>query len=72
MSNTIITDQVNSGKYTLLVLDGSYFGNKFTHVRVDGVTMKAIIAFDIPNVIAVEQKGDFVGKNIEFVLYQTA
>lgn len=59
--------QLNVGKNTLLILDSPVPMISFKLIKIDNKTYKPIIAYDIENSIAIEGKGLFEGKKIEFV-----
>lgn len=51
-------------KYTVLILDGD-LPLCYHKLKVGGVSYKLHIAYDIPNAIAIEAVGDFVGATVE-------
>lgn len=62
-----ILSQWQVGKYTALELDGDIPMKNYSKYRIDGQEYKSIPVYDLPKHIAIEEKGDFVGKTVEFV-----
>lgn len=61
-----IKDQYKLDKYTILLFDNLVVGNT-KYVQIDGIKYKPEICFDLPNALAIEAKGDFIGKQLYFV-----
>lgn len=59
--------QYNTGKYTLLGLNGSLPCDRTEKVRISGKEYQTEIVYDLPNHIAVLGEGDFMDKEVEFI-----
>ena len=62
-----ILSQWQVGKYTVLELDGEPPMSSYNEYKVDGVTYKPVPIYDMPGCIAIEAKGNFEGKTIDFI-----
>ena len=59
-----IINQLPLGDYTVIEVDEkTYFGN---FACIDGIDIETELTYDLPNCIAIKEKGDFVGKNVTF------
>ena len=59
-----IINQLIAGEYTVIeVEEAKYFGN---YAVIDGKEYPTVTAYDLPNCIALKEKGDFVGKDVTF------
>lgn len=54
------------GAYTVLELDQDLPVKAYEKYRIDGKDYKPIPVYDFPKHIAVESKGEFLGKYVEF------
>ena len=61
-----ITGATNIGKYTVLFVD-KVSDKSWTKFLIDGKEYEPISVYDLPNSVAVAEKGDFVGKEILFI-----
>ncbi len=61
-----IENQLDAGKYTVLCLNKMPVAD-FRKIVIEEKEYEPIIVYDLPNSIAVQEKGDFVGKEIKFV-----
>lgn len=55
------------GKYIALELDEELPMRKYSKFRIDGKEYMPIPVYDLPRHIAIEAKGNFKGKTVEFV-----
>lgn len=63
----IIQGQLDAGKYTVLILDVESSHIRYNKLVIDGKEYKPVIVYDLPKSVAIEAKGNFVGKEIEFI-----
>lgn len=61
-----IEKQLDAGKYTALFLNSPVPHMNFKKLIIDGKEYEPVIAYDLPKCIAVNAKGDFEGKEINF------
>lgn len=62
-----IKNQLEVGKYTVLILDSNIPYSKVSKVIIDGRTFKTEIVYDMPNSIGIIANGNFIGKEIKFI-----
>ena len=62
-----ILSQWQVGEYTALELDSDIPMKSYRKYRIDGREYTPIPVYDFPKHIAIEEKGYFVGKTVEFV-----
>lgn len=62
-----VEKQIDAGKFTLLILDSPVPDSNFQKVSIDGKEYETEIAYDLRNSIGIPGKGDFEGKNVQFV-----
>ncbi len=62
-----IISQWSIGKYTTLEMDRELPMEKYTKFRIDGKEYEPVPVYDLPNHIAIEAQGNFIGKTVEFV-----
>ena len=55
------------GKYTVLELSQDLPNKVYKKYRIDGKYYDSVPVYDLPRSIAIEGKGDFVGKIVEFL-----
>ena len=55
------------GKYTTLELDEGTPMQPYHKYCIDGREYDIVPVYDMPNHIAVEAEGDFLGKTVEFI-----
>lgn len=60
--------QLNAGKYTILILSKEIPFNWKKTVKIDNEMYDTEIVYDIENSIGVIGKGDFVGKEVKFLV----
>lgn len=63
----IIRGQLDAGKYTVLILDVETSRIRYRKLMIDGKEYEPVIVYDLPQSVAIEAKGDFVGKEIKFI-----
>lgn len=63
----IIQGQLDAGKYTVLILDVETSHIRYRKLMIDGKEYEPVIVYDLPQSIAIEAKGNFVGKEIKFI-----
>lgn len=62
-----IVSECELGKYSLLQLDQNPPKNHYTKYRIDGVEYDIVPVYDLPGHIAIEAKGKFQGKTVDFI-----
>ncbi len=62
-----IIKQLDAGKYTVLCLNAPVPNTNFRKLSIDEKEYESVIVYDLPESIAIEAKGDFVGKEIIFL-----
>lgn len=55
------------GKYTVLELNQNLPKEQYRKYRIDGVDYDPVPVYDLPRNIAVEARGSFKGKEVEFI-----
>lgn len=64
---SMVKKQLQCGDNTVLILDSAPPANWKKDIRIGNDVFETEIAYDLPNAIAVKAKGDFVGKQIEYL-----
>lgn len=62
-----VISQLSVGKYTALELDIGLPVSGYKKFRIDGKEYEPVPVYDLPNHIAIEEKGKFEGKTVEFI-----
>lgn len=62
-----ILSQWSVGKYTVLEVEHELPMKPYKKYRINGKEYEIVPVYDLPNSIAIEAKGDFTGKTVEFV-----
>ncbi len=62
-----VNEQSDIGKYTVLFLNTTVPKIRFTKIKIDGKEYCPEIVYDMNDAIAVKEKGNYVGKEIEFI-----
>lgn len=62
-----ILSQWSVGKYTVLEVEHELPMTPYKKYRINGKEYEIVPVYDLPNSIAIEAKGDFTGKIVEFV-----
>lgn len=62
-----ILDQLEAGRYTVLFLEAETPLINYSKIVIDEREYKPVTVYDLPQSIAIEAKGDFVGKEIKFI-----
>lgn len=62
-----VVSQWKIGKYMALELDQSLPKTEYTKYSISGNEYLPVPVYDLPNYIAIEAKGDFKGKKVEFI-----
>lgn len=61
-----IETQLDAGQYTALFLSSPIPLTNFKKLVIEEKEYEPVIAYDIPQCIAIKEKGNFVGKEIKF------
>ena len=61
-----IIDEFAIDKYIIFTLDGEKPKRGYSKYVIDGKPYSIVPVYDMPNCIAVEASGHFVGKTVEF------
>ena len=67
MNTYTVVEQLNIGKYALLKVDRKISDVGYFDYMIDGEKHKAVIVYDLPQHIAIESTGDFLGKTVQCV-----
>ena len=62
-----IISQWAVGKYMVLEIDQGLPMKPYQKYRIDGKEYDIVPVYDLPDSIAIEAKGDFAGKTVEFI-----
>ena len=62
-----IIDQLNAGKYTVVILDSAIPSIWNKKVKIGNKEYRTEIAYDLPNGLGIIGKGEFIGKEITFI-----
>ena len=62
-----IISQWAVGKYVVLETDQGLPMKPYKKYRINGEEYDSVPVYDLPRSIAIEAKGDFVGKTVEFI-----
>jgi hypothetical protein len=66
MALNIIVREFVINQYTILTLDGEMPKKCYSKYVIDGKEYAIVPLYDMPNCIAIEAGGGFVGKTVEF------
>ena len=61
-----VVSEFSIGGYKVLTLDDSVPNRGYREYVIDGKSFGIVPLYDIPNSIAIEANGSFVGKTVEF------
>jgi hypothetical protein len=61
-----VISEFSLGKYKILALDGELPTKGHSKYAIDGKLFSVVPLYDIPNSIAIESTGSFIGKIVEF------
>lgn len=62
-----VNKQLDSGNFTVLILNCAPPNKWNNTVRIDGIIYETEIVYDLPNAIGIKGKGDFLNKNVDFI-----
>ena len=62
-----IEKQLEAGQYTALFLNSPIPLRSFEKLIIDQKEYEPVTAYDLPQCIAIKEKGDFTGKEVLFV-----
>ncbi len=62
-----VIDEWHVGPYTVLTLDNMDTPRGYNKYIIGGEPYKIVMLYDMPNCIAIQSDGSFIGKTVEFV-----